>query len=170
MKTDAIAVANFFIRRATEEETELTLLKLLKLVYIGYGFCLALLHRSILNDNFDWVEAWKYGPVIPSVYHTFKHNGKNPIKTEGTVVRDFDDNGEPCIETPRVEDDDVKLVLNTVWKRYRDINAATLVNLLHQDNTPWAFCYVPGENIEIPESVTTVYYEMLIKSIANGRA
>ena len=70
---DAIAIANYFVEKSKEDKQceKLTLLRLVKYVYIAYGFALVLLGRSIINDRFDKVEAWKYGPVIPSVYHSF---------------------------------------------------------------------------------------------------
>ena len=73
METDALAIANYFVRKGLSDTVgeKLTLLRLVKYVYIAYGFSLALIDKSIINDRFDRVEAWKYGPVIPSVYHSF---------------------------------------------------------------------------------------------------
>ena len=77
---DSIALANFFIDKSTSEKCDITLLKLVKLVYIAHGYLLALLNRSFLNSRYDKVEAWRLGPVIPTVYHTFKYNANSPIK------------------------------------------------------------------------------------------
>ena len=70
MKNNAIAIANYFIDKANSvqrQENDLTLLRLVKYVYIAYGFALAILKKKIIDERFDKVEAWKYGPVIPSV-------------------------------------------------------------------------------------------------------
>ena len=57
----------------------------MKRVYIAHGFSLAINKESLLDKRFDKVEAWKYGPVIPSVYHSFKQYKADPI-TEKAVV------------------------------------------------------------------------------------
>ena len=51
---DAIAIANYFVEKSKEDKQceKLTLLRLVKYVYIAYGFALVLLGRSIINDRF----------------------------------------------------------------------------------------------------------------------
>lgn len=101
MKENALAVANYFVELAEKEGKPITLLGLVKRVYIAHGFSLALFHKSLLDPRFDKVEAWRYGPVIPSVYHSFKQNRANPI-TEKTVVMNWNDKtGMPEFHTPR---------------------------------------------------------------------
>ena len=72
MKDNALSVANYLIDLAKKENKNLTQLGLMKRVYIAHGFSLAINKESLLDNRFDKVEAWKYGPVIPSVYHSFK--------------------------------------------------------------------------------------------------
>ena len=85
MRTNAISIANYFVDKAQREDFKITLLRLVKYVYIAYGFGLSILDRNIIDERFDKVEAWKYGPVIPSVYHSFKYNGDKPI-TEKSII------------------------------------------------------------------------------------
>jgi len=51
-------------------------MQLIKLVYIAHGWTLGLYNQPLIGKQ---VEAWTYGPVIPSVYHDFKHYGRDPI-------------------------------------------------------------------------------------------
>ena len=51
----------------------LTPLQVIKLAYIAHGFTLALLGRSLVPEP---IEAWRYGPVIPSIY-TAEYNFVN---------------------------------------------------------------------------------------------
>ena len=141
MQTDAIAIANYFIDKANEEQYELTLLRLVKYVYIAYGFALALLDRSIINNRFDKVEAWRYGPVIPSVYHSFKHNQNNPIKEKAFVLTNENSNGYLEFNEPTVDDKGIIMILDFVWDRYKNKSIHDLIDLLHKDGTPWKFCY-----------------------------
>jgi len=70
-------VADYFLAKTTLEEDELmSNLKLQKLLYYIQGFHLALFDNPIFDDE---IEAWRHGPVTPTIYHAFKSNGSNPI-------------------------------------------------------------------------------------------
>lgn len=169
MNEDALAIANYFIDLAKKEKEELKPLKLMKLVYIAHGFMLALLGQSALNPRFNKVEAWRYGPVIPSVYHSFKHYGNNNI-TKKTIIFEGDNDGIPNIVTPQLTDEDKMRVCRIVWNRYKSYSDSELVTLMHGAGTPWAKVYEPGMNKEIPDEYTKAYYAYLIEKIveANG--
>jgi uncharacterized phage-associated protein len=76
MATSARAVANEFLRLAEEDGRALTPLQIIKLVYIAHGWMLALYQRPLITDC---VEAWKYGPVIPQLYHDVNRYGAGSI-------------------------------------------------------------------------------------------
>ena len=164
MKTNALSVANYFIDLAQKEGTPIHLLGLVKRVYIAHGFALALLGRGLLDPRFDKVEAWKYGPVIPSVYHSFKQYKRENITTP-TVMLYQDDNGDYDFKTPEIKNEQDKLIVEMVWKRYHDYSDNSLVDLTHMDGTPWKVCYKEGENKEIPDSFTELYYQKLVNII-----
>ena len=165
MKTNALSVANYFIDLAKRSNTPITQLGLMKRVYIAYGFCLAMLDKSILDERFDRVEAWKYGPVIPSVYHSFKQYKDKPI-TGKTVIMEWDEQkGLAHYVTPELEDKEAKKIVEFVWNRYKGFSESEMVSLTHKDGTPWALCYVPNMNAVIPDSFTKLYYQKLIRNI-----
>lgn len=163
MNMNALSVANYFIMLAKKEDTPITQLGLMKRVYIAHGFSLAIHRKSLLDKRFDKVEAWKYGPVIPSVYHSFKQYKAAPI-AEQTVVMEWDDvKNEPVFVTPILEDSDAVSIVEMVWKRYHEYSDSELVALTHRPGTPWSVCYRPEENREIPDGITAEYYEQVVE-------
>lgn len=167
MKTNALSVANYFIDLAKEEDKPIHLLGLVKRVYIAHGFALALLGRGLLDSRFDKVEAWKYGPVIPSVYHSFKQHRKDEI-TEPTIMMQQDETGDYNFIVPQIENENDTKIIEMVWKRYKNYTDSQLVALTHRDGTPWGACFKEGENCEIPDSYTELYYKKLVKIIVEN--
>jgi uncharacterized phage-associated protein len=159
--TDATSLANYFIDLSIKEGIDLRQFGLMKRVYLAHGFTLALFDRPAIDGRFDVVEAWKNGPVIPSVYHSFKHNGNKPI-TEKSPIAKFE-NGETILEYPRLNDKEVKDMADIVWERYKDFDDTKLINWLHRSGTPWALCYVEGRNNPIPDLYTKTFYKKLIR-------
>lgn len=165
---NALEVANYLIDIAERNNEGIHLLKLVKEVYIAHGFSLALTGNSLLDPRFDKVEAWKYGPVIPSVYHSFKQYKNNPI-TGKTVTLKLDDNGNVKFEEPMLKDETTKKIVEVVWKRYKDMSDSELVSLTHKSGTPWAVCYEEGANNVIPDSFTQLYYQKVLKNVLENR-
>lgn len=168
MKVNALAVANYFIELADKDKIEIKLLGLMKRVYIAHGFSLALYHKSLLDDRFDAVEAWKYGPVIPSVYHSFKHLKGDPITMENRAVvlegLDYSD-----FEIADLKDEDARKIVETVWGRYKNFSDMGLVYLTHQKGTPWDAVYEKDMNHKIPDEYTQLFYTKLIEKLLNKK-
>ena len=171
MRINAITLANWFVDKAESEKSmpsysnELTVLRLVKLVYIAYGFTLAIAERNILDERFDKVEAWKFGPVIPSVYYTFRHNELNRITQKEKIP--YIQGNDVVFVTPELSEEDKPLekIFDYVWRRYIKYSAKDLVDLLHIKNTPWYNNYIPGNNNVIPEEDTKRFYSNLVKVI-----
>ena len=143
-------VANFMLDRADRERRDLSPMKLLKLVYIGYGWALAVLGgRKLFHEP---ILAWPHGPVVRSLYDEFKHYGRNPIG-ERSVEFDIDSFD---LYTPRVpgDDKDANLVLGKVWDVYKSFSAASLRSLTHRQDTPWRDVYRQGRrDTPIPDDL-----------------
>lgn len=164
MRTNALSIANYFIDKAKESKKPVRPLKLMKLVYIAYGYGLAMLKRSLIDPRFDKVEAWKYGPVIPSVYHSFKSYKNAPV-TDKTVTMEIDNKGNITFVEPQLSNTEAKALCDYVWKRYNEYSDSDLVTLLHGKGTPWAFVYEEGKNNSIPEFLTQRYYTRLVNHL-----
>ena len=101
------AVANAILDLATRKGKRLTLMQLIKLVYLAHGWSLALLKRPLIKHP---VQAWQYGPVIPNVYKAFSRFGSSPItspavdKQTGTIyASSLDDNEREIVDSVRRE-------------------------------------------------------------------
>ncbi|MFS1518513.1 Panacea domain-containing protein [Bacillus sp. SCS-151] len=114
-------VAMYFISRSTPFSREsVTNLKLQKLLYYAQGFHLAI-HGRVLFD--DEIEAWVHGPVIPCVYHEFKHHSYHDI--------DEKFHKEDYILTPNET-----LLLEDVWEIFKLHSGKDLEKMTH-DEEPW---------------------------------
>lgn len=149
-----MSIANYFVQRALNEKcTDFTILKMMKLVYIAHGFQLAVFKQSFFDDAEDFVQAWQYGPVIPSVYNAFKAKYDKYIngKVDTRAELDPDDPDEA----------DAMKVCNFVWNMYGDKRAFSLVDMLHAPGTPWVECYTEGKKNTIPDYLTAEYFSSL---------
>ena len=139
-------VANYFIKRSFESGELLSPLKLIKLVYMAYGWWLAVKQERLFGER---IEAWKYGPVIPSLYHEFKCYGRLPISkmSQRVVFSDNVDessssyekaNGICQEETEEPLPEGVQKCLEWIWQSYSPYTAVALSVITHQEKTPWA--------------------------------
>jgi uncharacterized phage-associated protein len=72
----AIEAAHYFLSKQDRDEPDISNLKLLKLVYYAQAWSLAYRGRPLFGDQ---IEAWKHGPVVPEIYHQYKHYGRGAI-------------------------------------------------------------------------------------------
>ena len=138
-------IANFFLQKSHEENIDISQLKLLKLIYIAYGWMLATCNRELFAEK---IEAWRHGPVVTSIYNEFKHNGKQPIAEMATEF-DLEDGN---FSTPQINsaDHDARMILLLVWDIHKHFSAWDLRNKTHEQDTPWAQTYRPGCREIIP--------------------
>lgn len=132
MNCSAKAIANYFLRAHPKQISHL---KLQKLVYFSHGWHLGIFDKSLVTDEF--VEAWKHGPVFPSLYHEFKSFRSKNINKLATEV---DEETGRAIYYPVIREDDKlkKNLLDAIWDTYGDFTAIELRNLTHKEGTPWS--------------------------------
>jgi uncharacterized phage-associated protein len=88
---DARQIANWFVERAARDGRRFTIMQLLKLVYISHGWHLEMHASPLINNK---IEAWKFGPVIPDVYNTFRRQGVEinaPVQVENRPIPPLSD-------------------------------------------------------------------------------
>jgi uncharacterized phage-associated protein len=127
----ALDVACFFIEITHSSKSDMTNLKLNKLLYFAQGTSLAKTGNVLFDEDF---EAWKLGPVVPSVYRAYKTYGDNPIPVS------------ECEDARSLFTDEQYSLLLDVAREYLKAPASNLVDETHQPGTPWKKYYVSGKN------------------------
>ena len=115
-----------------------THLKLEKLVYMCYADYLCESGKKLFNDK---IYAYKFGPVIKSVYEKYKKSSGGFIKVEDDTYT-YSEEGKKMPIRSRIlssEDGVKKLVsIDKTLEKYKEFSATKLVNLTHKKSTPWS--------------------------------
>lgn len=161
MAYDAKAIANYFLDLAEGSGQTLNPMKIQKLVYFAHGWHLAAYNRPLIDEQ---VQAWRYGPVIPSLYHEFKQYGSGPITGRATTLECYE-SGSLRLVTPAVGDEEVMSLLSTVWEVYKNYSAIQLSNLTHEKGSPWDQTFAQSEgrkSVDIPDDLIRRYFDTAV--------
>lgn len=156
MPFEAKAVANLFLDLAAGDQMTLTPMKIQKLVYFAHGWHLALTGSDLLDEQ---VEAWDYGPVIPTLYRAFRQYGNQPIADKAAEWKPKQGGGARLVE-PTIPDDTpdgayARSVIGRVWAIYGPYTGIQLSNMTHEPGTPWTttvadYAGKPPKGTDIP--------------------
>lgn len=142
-----IRAGQLIIELAEEEGRALTQLQILKLVYIAHGWHLATYGEPLLNEK---VQAWQYGPVVPSLYHSLKRFGTGLVPKNW--LRNFLFAGRD--PTPEEEES-----LATTYRMLGKFSGIALSNLTHKPGSPWSKVWRPGvADLVIPNDIIRQHY------------
>lgn len=123
----ALDVANFFVEMAKRTpEDEMTNLRVNKLLFFAQGLSLINLKRPLFEED---IQAWDFGPVVPSVYRTFKICGSERIH-EPAGDFSFD----------MFSSDEIDVLLDVI-RDFGQYTTSKLVRLTHAKGTPWDTVY-----------------------------
>lgn len=144
---DSLTIANRFLDVAAASGDPLTPMQLLKLVYIAHGWMLGLYGVPLIRDD---VQAWKYGPVIPRVYHAVKDYRNQPVY--GPLPQNRNDTLVPAEES----------LIRQIFDIYGHRSGVELSRLTHQPGSPWAQTYLDGmPNLVISNDIIEDHYRAL---------
>jgi len=130
-------------------------MQILKLVYIAHGWSLGLYGRPLIDEP---VEAWQYGPVIPSLYRSMKGAGAGPVA--GPLPIGFD-GPERHIDTQQLQ------LVDDVYRLYGHMTGPQLSRITHAPNTPWQQTYRAGAlGQRIPVDLIADHYARLSRERA----
>jgi uncharacterized phage-associated protein len=146
---NALDVAKFMLKAAGEQGKKLTHMQLQKLVYIAQGVFLAKHDgKSLLNES---VSAWKFGPVIDSIYHEFKKFGSGVVTLSPAELNvDLAENA--------------KDVVSEVLSVFGEYSGTELSSFTHQPDSPWHKVWYNNhgqliKGTRIPNEVIKAHYD-----------
>ena len=175
------AVANYFLEVAKISRKTLDPMQVQKLVYFGHGWHFAYTNNSLIDERF---EAWDYGPVVPTLYHSFKKWGSGPIKApaDRMAPRVYGDANKRSISyrwiIPSLEDTHdtgdtlqfTQALLQKIWDVYGHMSGPALSQITHDHEGPWykTFKSNPGvRGVDISNDMIREYFR---KKLDDNRA
>ena len=115
----------------------MTNLKLQKMIYLVYAEYLDKTGKKLFKDD---IIAFKYGPVVPSVYEYYKDNGRNNIQVDKDEEIFAQEITLPMVLARFLQSLDEKNVIDsiqTTFEKYGQLTASELVAITHRKGTPW---------------------------------
>lgn len=122
-------------------------LKLQKLAYFCYEKYLIHYRKKLFKEK---IYAWKYGPVIKSLYDSLKQSDSLTVDLDSYTTRQriiFSDDGLEKLK-----------IIDEVLEEYGELSAEILVDLSHKKGTAWSTWDGNSRNYEITD-------ELILKSI-----
>lgn len=140
----AAQVAKWFLAHnklvALDEGAEyISNLKLQKLLYYAQGSFLAVTGAPLFDDN---IVAWEHGPVVESIYYTYRRYGADGIP--------FDEDCDLSMFTK-----EENALLSEVYNEFGQYSAWKLRNMTHAE-APWK---ETPRNSVIPQKKIKDYFE-----------
>jgi uncharacterized phage-associated protein len=138
-------IANGFLERGFRDSIPVDHMKVHKLLYLAHGYYIARTGDPLLNELF---QAWKLGPVIPSVYHRLKKFGAASI-TEYAAV--YDPKLGATVPAAAPEGDfEYEKVREFVWTNYGNRESIALSKLTHRLGGAWQQAIQANPGIQGP--------------------
>lgn len=131
-KLEGIDVAKYILSKI-----KCTQLKLQKLVYLCFADYLCETGRELFTDK---IFAFKYGPVVDSVFKRYKEYGYKPIEKEEDDIDSKYISEMPAKSRISFAEHGIEKILSIekTLEKYGEMTASQLVDLTHRKNTPWS--------------------------------
>lgn len=142
MAYKVLDIANELLRRAeiADGGELMSNMKLQKMLYYQQGFHLAMFGTPLFDED---MEAWMYGPVVPSVYNHYKSHGRSGIQAEDDRDMAFADPKEAAL-------------FAEVCQVYGKYSAFGLMNMTHNES-PWKDTKTGEGNVISAESMQSFF-------------
>ncbi|MGN0728026.1 Panacea domain-containing protein [Treponema sp.] len=146
----ALTIALCLLHIAQENGDLITNLKLQKLLY--YAQAWFMVNNKGEKLFIDDIQAWKYGPVVVSVYNKFRSFNSYPIYVSKYLKKQKEN-----IDKNRDE------FLKEFAIRFFSYSATELVAMTHSE-APWVNAYAKGQNTVIDTKEMYLFYKNMLES------
>ena len=119
----------------------MTNLRLQKILYFAQGWSLARFGKKLFEEP---IEAWEYGPVVPVCYYWYNGYGKDFLKAEMPPRSSF-------------TADEYELLFDT-WAAVSKFSTWQLVDMTHEQGTPWDMIWNHSDARQIPTDQIAEYF------------
>lgn len=133
--------------------------QLIKLVFMSHGNTLGMHGNPLIYNR---IEAWRYGPVIPVLYHAlkkWKDNGINVLCYCSTERNNRDLCDQRLEFFDSIIQSDERKIIDSVVKEYGDLSFEQLNRLCHAKGSPWDQVYTGEMYQKISDDIITRYYK-----------
>ena len=125
-KYKAMKIANYIIRKCSEDGCPITNLQLQKIMYFLQREYLQSKNVPLFDDE---IQAWQFGPVVPEVYYRYCVFGAMPI----TII-------DKMADLNKCDAD----IINPIIEEKRKLYPWDLVEETHQEGGAWDTVYDNG--------------------------
>ena len=122
-------ICNYIIKSENNKGRAVTNLRLQKLLYFIQAYSLKALDAPCFAES---IEAWQYGPVVPSVYSAYKFYGSIGI----SIAPEIDIESLICSSG-------VRKVIDTILQDAENMSTGELINITHSQR-PWIDAFQNG--------------------------
>lgn len=124
------------VARYILSKVKCTHLKLEKLVYLCFADYLCKYDKELYKDE---IYAYKYGPVVDSVYERYKGSGYNEIEQDDIDIDTTGIKEMPSRSRILFAEDGIEKInsIDDTLEKYGNFSANQLVHLTHKDLIPW---------------------------------
>lgn len=156
----ALDVARYIINYSNEKNYSISNLKLQKLLYFVQAYYLAFTpsHEPCFREE---IEAWDFGPVVPSVYREFKSFGGGDIPPVTSYYNLESENNFWSIREVPYDSNCIskrdKELINDIIDKFSAYSASELVKITH-NQAPWKNAYIPQRNAIITKEAIRGYF------------
>jgi uncharacterized phage-associated protein len=156
MAYPSASIANAFLDRAYRDRRPIDPMKMQKLCYLAHGYSLITHEQPLFDEKF---EAWKFGPVLPNLYHLLKGY---KFRSVARKIKDYDYETRREIDAPPPNDPAITEILDFVWNQYGGMDAVDLSDWTHERDGPWNQVVSTQKefvrNMSIPDSLIADYF------------
>ncbi|XSG83518.1 MAG: Panacea domain-containing protein [Methyloligella sp. ZOD6] len=137
--TSAAAAANEFLELGWNDEDRvppIDPLKLQKLLFYANAWYLAYNGVPLFDEDF---EAWPWGPVVRDIYAETSQYGRKPVAelVSELTVETAGQHLKTRFHTPRIENEEVREFIRSVWDSHKQYTGIQLSNSTHAEGEPW---------------------------------